>query len=112
MKKIPKQGNLKKISKQGHLKKSKAGAPEKNSKVGASDLKPLFRPRSICACQGNANPSRDLDPFITQIHKKTVSLEQNIVFIYNFFVEMLARGELRSLWVGVLIAVPSGAGPI
>ena len=24
--------------------------------------------------------------------------------------EMLARGELRSLWVGVLIAVPSGAG--
>ena len=24
--------------------------------------------------------------------------------------EMLARGDLRSLWVGVLIAVPSGAG--
>ena len=24
--------------------------------------------------------------------------------------EMLSRGELRSLWVGVLIAVPSGAG--
>ena len=24
--------------------------------------------------------------------------------------EMLSRGELRSLWVGILIAVPSGAG--
>ena len=24
--------------------------------------------------------------------------------------EMLGRGELRSLWVGVLVAVPSGAG--
>ncbi len=24
--------------------------------------------------------------------------------------EMLSRGELRSLWVGVLIATPSGAG--
>ena len=24
--------------------------------------------------------------------------------------EMVGRGELRSLWVGVLVAVPSGAG--
>ena len=33
-----------------------------------------------------------------------------IIDIIFFFIEMLSRGEARALWVGILIAVPSGAG--
>jgi hypothetical protein len=82
---------------------------EKNAKASEKFLnlpRLLFRP----------SPFHYVNSQKQFLQNKTFTSVGQILFLHNKtnnnLVEMLARGELRSLWVGVLIAVPSGAGPI
>ena len=55
-----------------------------------------------------------LSKSLTQSEKKIVtelcSKNLYLLIIIRINLEMLSRGEARALWVGILIAVPSGAG--